>query len=180
MGCFDFSKFFLDEKMGFNRIFRWFDRVQDLDSARACSPVFESNQFSERKHFPPRRPFGQPVLGGLPLKGFSLYRVFLATNRGEGICFEFMLWIFDEFLRASYMRVFTGFCSNFLWMVAGWFGFLVPFGRTGAVQRSQRTRGTVGWWTSAITFLMPDQERVSNDEPEEDGLCENLKYANSV
>lgn len=46
MGCFDFSKFFLDEKMGFNRIFRWFDRVQDLDSARACSPVFESNQFS--------------------------------------------------------------------------------------------------------------------------------------
>lgn len=79
MDCFDLSKFFLDEKMGFNRIFRWFDRVLDQDSARACSPVFESNQFS----FVPNRKgniFRQDVHSVNRSRVVFLWRVFLVSN----------------------------------------------------------------------------------------------------
>lgn len=84
-----------------------------------------------------------------------------------------MLWIFDEFLRATAVFLHGGLYRILfkLLMNGGrWFEFLVPFDRTAAVGESQ-TRATVSLWTSAITFLLLDQERVSNDEPEAVG-CE--------
>lgn len=141
---------------------------------------FKSNQFSfvpkrKRKHFPPRRSLlvtAAPVL--------FLSRIF-RPNRGEGICFEFMLWIFDEFLQSCFVHmrgVFTGFCSNFYWMVAGWFGFLVPFGRTEA---GRKKRGAVRLLDVGNNFSYNARSGTSFQWwTRRRWLCENLKYANSV
>lgn len=89
--------------------------------------VFESNQFSfvaksERKRFSAKTSFGPigPHLGSGSCSssgGWSCIEYFPKAE-GRGICFEFMLWIFDEFLHSLfyiYVGVFTGFCSsNFL------------------------------------------------------------------
>lgn len=101
-----------------------------------------------------------------------LYRIF-RYREGRGFVLNLCSGFSTSFcvlLQSSYMEVFTGFCSNFLWKVVGGLGSSPP-----SVEREPyeeaKTRGTVRLRTSAITFLMPDQERVSNDEPEEDGCA---------
>lgn len=78
---------------------------------------------------------------------------------------------FCVLLQSSYIGGLYRILFELLMNGGRWFEFLVPFGRTGAVRRSQTRAATVRLCTSAITFLLLDQERVSNDEPEEVG-CE--------
>lgn len=107
---------------------------------------------------------------------------FSAQTEGEGICFEFMLWIFDEFLQSCFVHVrgvFTGFCSNFLWMAVGWFGFLVPFGRTEAGCKKRRGCGLLDVVGNNFSY---DARSGTSFQwwTRRRWLCENLKYANSV
>lgn len=153
-------------------IIRLFDKLHDRDSAsRTRPPVFKSNQFS----FVPNRKgniFRQDV-----------FRSPDSSSVGCSSCIEYsgtewggdLFWIYA----LDFRRVFACYCSLLAWglyrilfkllMNAGrGFEVLVPFGRK--ERRSQPTRATVRLWTSAITFLLLlDQERVSNDAPEEVG-----------
>lgn len=59
----------------------------------------------------------------------------MLRNRGEGICFEFMLWIFDEFLRATAVFMHGGLYRILfkLLMNGGrWFEFPVPLRSNGS------------------------------------------------
>lgn len=158
-------------KIGFS-IFRRFDKLQrDQDSAsRARFP-----QFSKVINFRLCR-IGKETFSAKTSFGALLPMVVLVSNfpqpRGGDL-----FWIYAlDFRRVLAVFIHEGGLCRIL------FKLLMNGGRVGLgssspsvkngsrIQRSQ-ARGRVRLWTSAITFLMPDQERVSNDEPEEDGCA---------
>lgn len=181
MGCFGFLLLLPGRQKGVQQIsVVWQTSRPRLRLTHTFCPVFKSNQFS----FVPNRKgniFRQDVLWS-PVLFFwwlFLYRIF--RNRGEGICFEFMLWIFDEFLQSSYMGVFTGFCSNFLWMVVvGLVWVPRPLRPNGSRTKKPKrewdgevmdVRNNFSYARSGTSFQWWTRRRW---------LCENLKYANSV
>lgn len=62
----------------------------------------------------------------------SFFSSMFEKSQKKGICFEFMLWILNEFLPCAYCAVFLqrgvlpDFDSNFLWMMVDW---VFPFPR---------------------------------------------------
>lgn len=97
----------------------------------------KSDQFSlepNRKHFPSQdAPWLSPVAPSVPHGSqFVVFSSMFEKSPKKGICFEFMLWILNEFLPCACCAVFLqrgvlpDFDSNFLWMMVDW---VFPFPR---------------------------------------------------
>lgn len=118
----------------------------------------------------PHHPFSAHVFVVL----VSEFFLKVGKSREKGICFEFMLWILNEFLRVFLQGGLTGFRFKLLmndgvdWVSR--FTRLVLCGetRTRTEDGVNGRQGRRRWRASAITFLMPDHAR---DEFPEDGCA---------
>lgn len=142
---------------------------------------------SERKHFPSMRDASSCLSSCLiPFRTSSwlLYRSFfkVGKSREKGICFEFMLWILNEFLRVFLQGGLTGF--RFKLLMNDGVDWVSRFTRL-VLCSETRTRTKDGERTTEETkmegvrnnfsYARSCQGRVSRR-----WVCENLKYANSV
>lgn len=152
-------------------------RVRDVPHV-----VRKSNQFSlvpnrrgnvsrRRACRPASHPFSTHVFVVLVSEFFQR----VGKSREKGICFEFMLWILNEFLRVFLQGGLTGFRFKLL-MNDGvdWVSRLARLVLYVAKQEPRPEDGEPGrqrrrrWRASAITFLMPDHAR--DEFPEEGGV----------
>lgn len=168
--------------------FRFLFCVTDAEGSTACvrdvpHVVRKSNQFSlvpnRRGNISHpcemRRRACRPASPLFRTSSWLLYRSFLKVgkSREKGICFEFMLWILNEFLRVFLQGGLTGFRFKLLmndgvdWVSR--FTRLVLCSETRTTRRMENGRQRRRRWrASAITFLMPDHAR---DEFPEDGCA---------
>lgn len=179
MGCFGFL-IIKKKNQGSDIWFHWFDKHQDRDSAsRTRCSVFKSNQFS----FVPNRKgniFHRGVLRSPDSSSDGCSCIERSATEGEGICFEFMLWIFDVFLQSLHT---CGGAYRILFKLlrksGRWFEFLGPLRSNGSRKKKPNesdgeivdVRNNFSFARSGTSFQWWARRGR---------LWENLKYANSV
>lgn len=177
--------------------FRFLFCVTDAEGSTACvrdvpHVVRKSNQFSlvpnRRGNISHpcemRRRACRPASPLSRTSSWLLYRSFfkVGKSREKGICFEFMLWILNEFLRVFLQGGLTGF--RFKLLMNDGVDWVSRFTRL-VLCSETRTRTEDGERTTEETkmegvrnnfsYARSCQGRVSRR-----WVCENLKYANSV
>lgn len=154
-------------------------RVRDVPHV-----VRKSNQFSlvpnrrgNVSHRRACRPACHPFSAHIFVVLVSEFFQRVGKSREKGICFEFMLWILNEFLRVFFLQGgLTGF--RFKLLMNDGVDWVSRFTRLVLYVAKQEPRPEDGepgrqgrrrWRASAITFLMPDHAR--DEFPEEEGCA---------